>query len=68
MKDVREIREKEVYPICRARYQVLGLQYANNMIESLRSTYPLIYENSKKRDYFIDFLMQTGDFTDPLLD
>ena len=66
--EVRAIREQNIYPTCRIRYQIIGEQYRQMVLETFRTTLPNVYNHLCKRTFFCDYLLQTGIFTNAELD
>ena len=66
--EVRAIREQNIYPTCRIRYQIIGEQYRQMVLETFRMTLPNVYNHLCKRTFFCDYLLQTGIFTNAELD
>ena len=64
---VQEIRLKPNFPTIRARFQILGEQYRQIVLQTFRAAAPSIYDNLIKRTYFCDYLLQTGIFTNRIL-
>ena len=66
--EVKAIREQRIYPTCRIRYQIIGIQYREMVKRTFQTTLPNVYQHLQKREYFCDYLLQTGIFNNPDLD
>ena len=68
IKEVKAIREQQIFPTCRVRYQIIGEQYRQIILRTFRETMPNVFRHLQQRPHFTDYLMQTGIFTNPDLD
>ena len=66
--EVKAIREQAVYPTCRIRYQIIGEQYRQMIMQTFRTTLPNVNAHLERRVHFADYLLQVGIFSDPNLD